>query len=388
MQPTFADDPMTHEHAAPPAAPSEGAEPSPQGRWRALADAAAGEFRERLGLARGGMSDRDRDRITERLRGVMDAALEVSPEQIARAAERAARIRAAAPADTDPVRLAWQRTRERARRTAAVGAVTTLPAMIPGIGTAVAAVGLVADWRYVAEQQRDLVLEIAALLGTPMHEPTDEVRALFLAGAGTAFGGGAAGEAAAAVLGRQLARRSVAKVLPGAGAVISGALNYVATLAIGRAAIQGFAREAGLVVRGVIPERMHPAMPRLRQSVVSAVRNAPLGDGALPVFTREQREILLNLSTEERAELLDRAGLAALPDALGDEERRVLGALSGELGFGHDELKQSVSAAERDAERYTRRVGKRLRGAWSRAVNRVRPASSDEAVAELPASEP
>lgn len=334
--------------------------------WGALAGGAAAQFRERLGKARfPRLGEADRERLARRFHDAVDAALEVTPELPERIAADVERLRARSPG-AGPVELAWARTRERARRSAAVGAVATLPAMVPGIGPALAALGMVADWRYVAEQQRDLVLEIAAILGVPLADPTDQVRGLFVASMATAFGAVRVGEAAVDAAARQVVRRSLARVVPGVGAVVAGSLNYVGTLALGRAAIRRFAAEAGIPVRGVVPEAVHPALPRLRQAVVAAVRTAPIGDGGTPVFTREQRDILQGLPAPEREELLDLAVVAAAAEGgMSEEEERVVAEIAACLGFSPAELVAARREAEEEMTAYATRL-RRLLGAARR----------------------
>ncbi|CAN5575419.1 hypothetical protein BH24GEM3_BH24GEM3_25670 [soil metagenome] len=340
---------------------------TPEG-WRALASSAAAEFRERLDLARYlRLSDREKERLARRLREAIDAALEVPPDVPARITTEVERMRLRAGAGADPVALAWRRVRERARRTAAVGAVTTIPAMLPGFGSALAAFGLVADWRYVAEQQRDLVLEIATLMGVTPEDPTAEVRGLFLAGAGAAFGGKAAGEVTLKLLTRQVARRSMARLVPGAGAAVAGALNYLATLAIGRAAIRRFAYQAGIEVHGLVPARVHPALPQLQQAVVAAIRTAELGDGDSPVFSDEQRATLGALSPAERESLLDLAVVSAVAQGgVNEEEERVLEEIALALGVATADLQAARDAAEKDLVSYRRRFRRLLGSARER----------------------
>lgn len=334
--------------------------------WREMVGGASAQFRERLGRARfPRLGERDRERLARRFQEAVDSALEVTPELPGRIAVGVAELRARHP-DADPVALAWARTRERARRSAAVGAVSALPAMVPGIGPALAALGMVADWRYVAEQQRDLVLEIAAILGVPVAEPTREVRALFVGSMATAFGAVRAGEAAVDVAARQVARRSLTRVVPGVGAVVAGALNYVGTLALGRAAIRRFAAEAGIPVRGIIPAATHPALPRLRQAVVAAVRTSVIGDGGTPVFTREQRDIVAGLPPSAREELLDLAVVsAAAEEGMSDEEERVVAEVAACLGFSPGELAAARREAEEEMGAYAARL-RRLLGAARR----------------------
>ena len=307
-----------------------------------------------------------RERLAERLRSALRAGLDVPPDLPARIAADVDQLRARAAPDTNAVDLAWRRTRERARRTATIGAVTTLPAMVPGVGTALAAFGLVADWKYVAEQQRDLVLEIAALFGALPEDPTDEVMALFLAGAGAAFGGKMVGEAAIKLLAERAAKRALSRVIPGAGAVVAGAVNYAATFAIGRAAIARFAPKAGVTVQGLIPARVNPQLPELREAVLAGVATENLSW----TFDTAQREVIGELTRGEREELLDIAVVsAAAEDGVSTTEHRVLSRLAAELGFTPAELGEALDAALQEQVTYTGRMREVARAGWRQARN-------------------
>lgn len=327
--------------------------------WERLASGSADELRDRLRRYTQ-LSDGDRERIARRLRLAIDSALEVPDRLPERVARTVARLRSESE-DPDVVAVAWRRTRQRARRTAAIGAVTTVPAMAPGLGPALAAVGLVADWRFVADQQRDLVLEIAALLGVALEDPTRQVRALFLASTASAFGATAAGEAVVQVLARQIARRSLARVVPGAGAIVAGALNYVATMALGRAAIEHFAVRAGVEVEGVVPQRVHPAMPWLRNQVVRAIESHEVLAGLFPVFDERDTTTLGELSVADREELLDLAVACAASDGVAtDDEERVVREIASALRFSPRELEEAKRAAAKDTSSSARRVTRLL----------------------------
>jgi uncharacterized protein (DUF697 family) len=343
------------------------------GTWEALAAASAAELKQRLGRY-AQLGEKDRDRLAHRLRLAIDSALEVPDHLPQRIAASVARFHARS-VERDPVALAWRRTRQRARRTAAIGAVTTVPAMAPGIGPALAALGLVADWRFVAEQQRDLVLEIAALLGVTLDNPTNQIRALFLASTASAFGATAAGEAAVHVLARQIARRSIARVVPGAGAIVAGALNYVATVALGRAAIEHFAHRAGHHVEGVVPHFVHPAMPWLRNQVVRALESLQLVSVGTPVFSEQDVAMLAELPREQKEELLDLAVACAAADGVATaDEERVVREIAELLGFRAHELDAAQRAAAADASTSARRVTRllaRARQAGSRTTREI-----------------
>ena len=325
-------------------------------RWRAFARESAQGLRERLDrLAT--LTEDEREQIARRLEQSIAGALEVPDDLQAIIEESAARLIAQSDS-VDPVAIAWERTRERARRTAAIGAVTTVPAVLPGMGTALAALGLVADWRYVAEQQRDLVLEIAALFGNWPENPTHETRNLFLAATATAFGGSGAGKAVTNVLARQVARKGFARLLPGAGAAVAGALNYISTIALGRAAIEYFGTKAGFEVRGLVPENVHTAMPWLRNAVVDAIESDREGD----LFSEEANRAMTGLSPAERDELLDLGAALTLARGRDPTDNPLIDRLGSQLGFGPEDVDKTILRAVRSTlpirERLSELIGR------------------------------
>ncbi len=320
-------------------------------RWREFAADTGEELRRQLADTPGELSGADVDRVARRLADAIDDALEVPEDLSLRIAGDVARMRAEADGVVDPVALAWQRARERARRTAAIGAVTTIPSMIPVLGPAIAALGVVADWRYVAAQQRDLVLEIAALFDVKLDDPTGRVRALFLTSTGAALAGSAVGEAVGRAAARQVAKRGIARVVPGVGAVVAGALNYASTVAIGRAAIGRFATEAGLEVRGVVPAVSHRAMEPLR---------AWIADPEAPAAPPPEAAAIGELSVSEREELVDLAVVATAGDPDGRDRLRLI---ADALGFEPAELAE----AQRSFGTKVRSFAKRFRARVARA---------------------
>jgi uncharacterized protein (DUF697 family) len=138
---------------------------------------------------------------TEKLRRDVDALKERSPGYTA--AQHARKL-----------------TRRTAIRCAASGAVTGLPSGLAFIGT------LSADLAYLMYQQFRLILGIATIYG---HEPSNRDRfteALSCLALTTGVG-----------VGKQSLAR-VVKVVPLAGAVTGGALNYVSVHAVARNAIR------------------------------------------------------------------------------------------------------------------------------------------------------
>lgn len=377
------------------------------GVLRRLAARTSAELREQLDVTDDSGLDRDRlAELAERLREAIDAALEVPEDLPLEIAGEVARLRAefAESGETaDPVAISWNRTRQRAKKTAGVGAVTTIPAMIPILGPAVAALGLVADWRYVAKQQRDLVLEIAALFDVALEDPTREVRTLFVASVGAAFTGAQVGEAVGKALATQVARRSLSRVVPGVGAVVAASLNYVSTVAIGRAAIAQFAGESGMEVRGLVPNAVHPELARLRAKIIEAPHTAGrkagesdhVGPGPAPLFDQDDRRIAAELKDPEREELLDVAlvrSAAAGRDGKQDADR-LIREVAEMLGFTAEQVDASRHGTIDDVREYaarlaefvgsaTRAAGERAGGLFGRAWRRVRRRGSGESPPE------
>jgi hypothetical protein len=337
-------------------------------RWRRIAADATENVRERIARY-AELPPRDREKFVRRMREVIDNALEVPPDLPERAVRRAGRLRSARP-DQDPVAIAWSRTRERARSTAAIGAVTAVPTVVPGLGAPLAALGLVADWRYAAEQQRNLILEIAALFGVMPSDPSETVHALFLASTATAFGSTAAGDAVVRVLGRQIARRSASRLVPGVGAVAAGSLNYVATVGLGRFAIRHFADQAGIELRGLVPEAVHPAMPWLRNATIAAFENEAVLAGTARPFADEDYTILPELSDADREELLDLAAAATTGSSPpGDPRERVLHDIARDLGFSPEDVEEVRSTFRGEVRRFATRLARLVSTAGAKSGN-------------------
>jgi hypothetical protein len=326
----------------------------PKDGWKRFARGATEALRERLERL-SGLSPEDRERLARRFQSAIAHALEVPPDLQVTIEESAARL-IAENSQYDPVSIAWQRTRERARRTAAIGAVTTVPAVMPGIGSALAALGLVADWRFVAEQQRDLVLEIAALFGEWPENPTVDARNLFLVASASAFANPSAGRFVMEVLERQVARRGVARLLPGAGAAVAGALNYIATIALGRAAIEHFGERAGVQVSGVIPSEVHPAVPQLRTALAEAIET----QDAASLFGPGAKSALATLRASDREELLDLAATLTVAAGRDPGDDPLLRKFAVELGSTADQSAEAAARALRDARPVREKLGSAL----------------------------
>ncbi len=332
-------------------------------RWRTFARESGEALRARLDRL-ASVTAEEREQLARRVEEAIASALEVPPDLEQRIEESAARL--IAQSDTvDLVAIAWDRTRDRARRTATIGAATTIPAVVPGVGTALAALGLVADWRYVAEQQRNLVLEVAALFGQWPENPTEEARNLFLAASATAFAAPAAGRLVTEALARQVARRGIARLLPGAGAAVAGALNYIATIALGRAAIEHFGSRAGFEIRGIVPEYAHPAMPWLRNAIVDAVETGREAD----LFSTEARRALHDLMPSERDELIDLAAALTLARGRDPSHDPLLAWLGTQLDFTKADVAKVIQHAIKSSVPLRDRLRRALTGLAARGTD-------------------
>ncbi|MDI6709524.1 MAG: hypothetical protein QMC81_02180 [Thermoanaerobacterales bacterium] len=179
----------------------------------------------------------------------------------AAARKRVSELRASHPGLTER-ELAEILIGEKARASAAAGALTALPAVFPGVGTLVAlAAGLAADIGFLKHLLERLVLELAVLYGRDPLAP--DVRrelswvlafAAGVDGAGKRMASYAAGVAArqapiASLAGRyslslgfKAAQKSVFfRVLPLLGIAAVGALNYFFVRGLGRRMLTHFA---------------------------------------------------------------------------------------------------------------------------------------------------
>lgn len=130
-------------------------------------------------------------------------------------------------------------TREKALRTATIGAVTSGAGVLPGLGTLVSTtLGVAADAAMTLAAQAELVLEIAALHGRTLS-PMEQRNAILLVtgasiGADRAFR--AAGRKLATTATVRLSERAIAKAIPFVGIAASAGINMLSTYVIGRRA--------------------------------------------------------------------------------------------------------------------------------------------------------
>lgn len=142
--------------------------------------------------------------------------------------------------------LAQKLTRDKAIATGAMGATSSLVALVPGIGTLAAlGVGVTADLVTTFRLQTELVMEIAYLTGHDLS-PTERRNAvLAITGLGVGLDAVAkrVGTKVAIEVGERYASRAVLKAIPVAGVFASAGVNVLATKIVGDRAYAYFTGE-------------------------------------------------------------------------------------------------------------------------------------------------
>jgi uncharacterized protein (DUF697 family) len=165
----------------------------------------------------------------------------IDDQQIAAAAERVQAMRTRGPMATAD-ELADKAIRQKCIDTGAVGIASSVPGLIPGVGSMlVAGAGLMVDIRKTMEMQKELVLELAAIYGREIT-PADRRNLLLLVGgvdSGNKLVVKAGGELAAKAtlkLSSRFTSKVLTKAIPVAGILTSAAVNVVSTHLVGRRA--------------------------------------------------------------------------------------------------------------------------------------------------------
>jgi hypothetical protein len=165
----------------------------------------------------------------------------IEDQHIAAAQARVLSLRDRHP-DAMADQLAEKAIRQKCIDTGAVGVASSLPGLIPGVGSMlVASAGLVVDIRKTMEMQKDLVLELAAIYAREIT-PADRRNLLLLVGgvdSGNKLAVKAGGELVAKASLRAssgLASKALTKAIPVAGILTSSAVNIVSTYVVGRRA--------------------------------------------------------------------------------------------------------------------------------------------------------
>lgn len=110
------------------------------------------------------------DKLSERLAGTTERAITTVVERRGPAVVRAAeRLRAEHPG-RPPSELAHVAIARSGKRSAGTGAVSALPATLPGVGTAVEVGAALGDASLLTVAQTELVLLLGHLYGRPVHD--------------------------------------------------------------------------------------------------------------------------------------------------------------------------------------------------------------------------
>lgn len=171
------------------------------------------------------------------LKGLSDADAEAAARRVRALRERHPNL--------GPEELAERLIGRACKRTAAVGAVSSGAALLPGIGTLTAlTAGLAADLAATFKLQAELVLEIAAAFEAPLSSLDEQKLILLVTGVSTGSNAllNRASQQVTARLGARLAGRGALKALPVVGLVASSGTNALATYVIGRRAVAYFDR--------------------------------------------------------------------------------------------------------------------------------------------------
>jgi hypothetical protein len=165
----------------------------------------------------------------------------IENEHVAAAKARVEGMRTRHPGAT-PDELAEKAIRQKCIDTGAIGVASSLPGLIPGVGSMiVASAGLVVDIRKTMEMQKDLVLELAAIYGREIT-PADRRNLLLLVGgvdSGNKMLVKASGELVAKAslkVSSEFTSKALAKAIPVAGILTSAGVNVVSTYLVGRRA--------------------------------------------------------------------------------------------------------------------------------------------------------
>jgi uncharacterized protein (DUF697 family) len=110
------------------------------------------------------------DRLADRLAGATDAAVALAIDRRGPAIARAADGLRAAHPGSSAHRLARMAVTDRSRHVAATGAVSALPAILPGPGTATEIAAALGDISFLTYAQVELVLMLAHLYGRPLDD--------------------------------------------------------------------------------------------------------------------------------------------------------------------------------------------------------------------------
>jgi hypothetical protein len=239
------------------------------------------------------------DQIVQRMIG------NISDADIAKARQKVAALRTGSPA-ANADELANTLIRQKCIETGMVAVLASAPALIPGVGSALATTaGLMVDLQQTIQMQKDLILELATVYDHDLTALDRRNLLVLIAGvdSGNKFAAKAGSELATkatAKLATKASSRLLVKAIPFAGIAASAGINLVSTYLVGRraqaylqldpAAVEDW-RESARTLSGVderqladwLSEALSEAVTRLRgplQLVGGAVGSAGQAAGA------------------------------------------------------------------------------------------------------------
>lgn len=147
--------------------------------------------------------------------------------------------------ELDPEALADRLIRDKCRKAATVGAVTSAAALVPGIGTLTSlSVGMVADLGSTLQLQAELVLEISALFAHHLTEREKRDAILLVMGFGTGVSRAATNVGGKVMqrFGQLTSGKWLGKAVPVVGMAAAASTNVLSTYLVGKRAIAYFSR--------------------------------------------------------------------------------------------------------------------------------------------------
>jgi hypothetical protein len=175
------------------------------------------------------------DQVMQRMVG------SISDSEIGKARLKVATMRSRRPGASDDA-IANALIRQKCIETGVVAVLASAPALIPGIGSAIAVTaGLMVDVQKTVQMQKDLIIELATVYDHDLTELDRRNLLVLIAGvdSGNKFAAKAGSELAAkatAKLATEAGSRLLVKAIPFAGIATSAGINLVSTYLVGRRA--------------------------------------------------------------------------------------------------------------------------------------------------------
>ena len=263
-----------------------------------------------------------------------------------------------------PDELAERLVKAKCQKTAAIGAVSSGGALLPGIGSLVAgAAGLVADLRTTITLQAELVLEIAEVYEVPVDDSDRQQVVMLLTGIGygTSHLLTTAGSQLTGKLAARITRNWLARALPIIGVAASASTNALSTYVVGQRARAYFSRGPEAAGDWADTLRLITGVDERKVAGWLAERSVEARDtvGAAAVSASAALETVKALTQRSAAEAGDRLGRGVRSAS------RIVGQAGGRadkkarhIGDAIGATSESVKSAARSAARRRRRVRK------------------------------